>query len=262
MGIERLAPRPVQAAARSGRLALASELDRAVDQVVERLLADERVGRAAATVADRVVTSPAFAQALGRALESAEIRRAARRQAAGFGAELAQALRAACARRDDAVEKQAHRIVRRPFAPARFGGVVSRAVALGVDGGVVLLAFLAGVAFLWVVGALAGRPGRLVEAIGTAVLWSAVVAAYFVGFWSTVGQTPGLRLLGLRVLTPAGRPPSAPRSLVRLAVLLLSIAFCFVGFLPALVDRQRRALHDLVAGTTVERPAPSITRSG
>ena len=45
--------------------------------------------------------------------------------------------------------------------------------------------------------------------------------------------------------------PSAFRSLLRLAGLILAIIPFFAGFLPALFDRRRRALPDFVAGTTV-----------
>jgi uncharacterized RDD family membrane protein YckC len=41
--------------------------------------------------------------------------------------------------------------------------------------------------------------GRLLAAAA----WIAVVMAYFVLFWSTAGQTPGMRLMGLRVMTVA-----------------------------------------------------------
>jgi uncharacterized RDD family membrane protein YckC len=78
-----------------------------------------------------------------------------------------------------------------------------------------------------------------------------VVAAYFAGFWSALGQTPGQRLLRLRVVTGSGGSPSLPRELVRVAGLILAIVPLFAGFLPALFDRDRRALPDYVAGTTV-----------
>ena len=91
----------------------------------------------------------------------------------------------------------------------------------------------------WVVDTLAGS--------GFALL--AVV--YFVGFWSTAGQTPGMRLFGLRVVSYAHAPLGVGRSLVRLVALALSIVLCFAGFLPALVDSRRRTLHDFIARSLV-----------
>jgi uncharacterized RDD family membrane protein YckC len=85
------------------------------------------------------------------------------------------------------------------------------------------------------------------------------VATYFVLFWSTAGQTPGMRLMGLRVMTPRGEHPGVARSVVRLIGLGLAIVPLFLGFLPVLVDARRRGLHDFLAGTVVlyaERELP------
>src|SRR5262249_26101536 len=94
------------------------------------------------------------------------------------------------------------------------------------------------------------------------VAWLAVVTTYFVGFWSNTGQTPGMRLLGLRVVTREGRPPSTSRSLLRLVGLGLAIAPMLLGFLPVFFDSSRRALQDFLAGTLVvydvEPPDPGI----
>jgi uncharacterized RDD family membrane protein YckC len=81
--------------------------------------------------------------------------------------------------------------------------------------------------------------------------WLIVVVAYFVAFWSTTGQTPGMNLVGVRVRTAAGGAPGALRSLVRCAGLVVSILTLGLGFVPALVDRRRRALPDFLAGTVV-----------
>ena len=74
---------------------------------------------------------------------------------------------------------------------------------------------------------------------------------YFTGFWTTAGQTPGMRLMHLRVADASGFPPGLGRSYVRLAGLFLAILLLFTGFLPALVDDRRRALQDFLAGTVI-----------
>src|SRR6185503_10121487 len=43
----------------------------------------------------------------------------------------------------------------------------------------------------------------------------AVVGFYFVLFWSTTGQTPGMRTMGLRVIDARGAHPGFVRSCVR-----------------------------------------------
>ena len=101
--------------------------------------------------------------------------------------------------------------------------------------------------------------GSLVGGLGSARIagvllgsgWILLAAGYFVLFWSGAGQTPGMRLMRLRVRDLEGRPPSVARSIVRFAGLLLSIAPLFAGFLPVLFSEQRRGLADFLAGTVV-----------
>jgi uncharacterized RDD family membrane protein YckC len=118
---------------------------------------------------------------------------------------------------------------------------------------------LAHAAFLFLAGSVALiasladslHSGWLAGSIGAAA-WLVVEVAYFVTFWTTTGQTPGMRLMRLRVLAgSSGRPPSAWRSLVRFAGLVLAIVLLFLGFVPVLFDRRRRALQDYLAGTAV-----------
>jgi uncharacterized RDD family membrane protein YckC len=95
------------------------------------------------------------------------------------------------------------------------------------------------------------------------------MTVYFVGFWAVTGQTPGMRLMHVRVVARDGRPPSVWRGLVRLVGLILSIIPLFAGFLTVLVDDRRRSLADMLAGTVVlyadldlpvARVAPQVAR--
>lgn len=65
------------------------------------------------------------------------------------------------------------------------------------------------------------------------------------------GATLGKRLVGLRVVGPDGRRPGPGRSALRAAVAVAGVAALGVGPLLALFTLSGRALHDLVAGTTV-----------
>jgi len=81
-------------------------------------------------------------------------------------------------------------------------------------------------------------------------------------FWSSAGQTPGMRLLRLRLRGPTGNSLSVGRSLVRFVGLLLAIVPLFAGFLPALFTERRRALPDFLAGTVVlYEDAPTLSGS-
>jgi uncharacterized RDD family membrane protein YckC len=74
---------------------------------------------------------------------------------------------------------------------------------------------------------------------------------YFFIFHALRGQTPGKRLLGVRVIDAYGRRPSLGRALGRTAAyvpsaLLLALGFLWIGF-----DREKRGLHDRLADTYV-----------
>ena len=121
-----------------------------------------------------------------------------------------------------------------------------------VDVALAELAFVVVAGAIALVAGLAGglHTGPLAAALAGAG-WFVAAAIYFVAFWSIVGQTPGMRLVGVRVVTAAGTPPSALRALVRFAGLILAIVPLFAGFLPALFDGRRRALQDYLSGTVV-----------
>ncbi len=133
-----------------------------------------------------------------------------------------------------------------------YAGVATRAVALALDVALAQIIVFAGGAVFALVGSLVGEVrldtlGRLLAAFA----WVAVVSTYFVLFWSTAGQTPGMRLMGLRVTTADGDRPGVLRSVVRLIGLVLAIVPLFLGFVPVLVDARRRGLQDMLAGTVV-----------
>jgi uncharacterized RDD family membrane protein YckC len=133
-----------------------------------------------------------------------------------------------------------------------YAGVATRAVALAIDIAIAHVIVFAGGAVLALVGSLVGdlRLDTLARVLASAA-WVTVVGTYFVLFWSTAGQTPGMRLLGLRVTQGRGGHPGVMQSVVRVIGLALATAPMFLGFLPVLVDARRRGLHDYLAGTVV-----------
>ena len=220
---------------------------------LERWLASEDAGRVAALATDRVVHSEAFKRAVADVVSSPEVRKALTETAGGYGEEAAVAARTKARGADFRVEAWVHRLLRRAD-PARpgFGGVVSRGLALVVDGllaqvGYLILASSVGI----VLGLAGGLSSGWLEGTLAGGGWLLVVGAYFASFWAGTGQTPGMRLMRVRVLAPSGEAPSLLRSFVRVAGLVLAIIPLGAGFLPALVDSRRRALPDYLAGTTV-----------
>jgi uncharacterized RDD family membrane protein YckC len=179
------------------------------------------------------------------------VRVALARQTTSLAEEVAAAMRGRAAALDDAVG--------RAHEPG-FAGLASRALALAIDAAAIIAIVAVGGAVLGLVASLVGelRPAWLVGLI-LASASLVVTAAYFLTFWTMTGQTPGMRLMRLRVLGPGAVPPSGGRALVRLVGLLLAIVPLFAGFLPVLFDRRRRALQDLIAGTVVVFDGADVT---
>ena len=148
-----------------------------------------------------------------------------------------------------------------------YAGIATRAVALAIDILIVQIGVLLGAAVLALVASLVG--GMKLDTVAAALAaaaWIITVDSYFVLFWSTAGQTPGMRLMELRVTTARGARPGFARSVVRMIGLWLAIIPFFAGFIPVLLDRRRRGLHDLLAGTVVyyathppPPPEPQVT---
>ena len=147
-------------------------------------------------------------------------------------------------------------------APGPYAGVATRGVALVIDAALSQGLFVVGAALLGLVRSLAGDLGSdLVVAGVVSGGWGLTMVGYFAGFWALTGQTPGMRLMHVRVAARDGRAPSFGRAFVRLVGLILAIIPLFAGFLPALIDDRRRGLADFLAGTVVlyaDREAPLV----
>jgi uncharacterized RDD family membrane protein YckC len=151
-------------------------------------------------------------------------------------------------------------VVRESAAPAGYGGLVTRAIAAAIDALLINLAALAVAAVVALVLSIfptAHETKTLLAAIG-GVLFAVWVAAYFVTFWTTAGQTPGDRVMRVVVLREDGGRLRPWRALLRLAGAVLGLVL-FVGYVPILLNARRRALHDWMAGTVVINQ-PNATR--
>jgi uncharacterized RDD family membrane protein YckC len=127
-------------------------------------------------------------------------------------------------------------------------GVVSRAAAYLLDG--VIVAALTGGAAL-VVELVAVLGGKRPSGLGRWVLVAipAVLFVYQVVFWALAGRTPGMALLGIRMLGRTGGLPSWPVAVIRAVVMDVFP----IGVLWCLVDRRHRSVADIVARTLLIR---------
>ncbi len=132
----------------------------------------------------------------------------------------------------------------------RAGGFWRRAVALAVDW--IWLFALAGSLSIVLFGVALPGAASGAAATGARALHFGLPALVLVGGWWLCGTTPGKYLLDLRVVDhrSGGRPPLW-RGLLRLFGYAVAAAPFGLGFVLAVANRDRRALHDYLAGTRV-----------
>ncbi|MGP7997782.1 MAG: RDD family protein [Streptosporangiaceae bacterium] len=138
-------------------------------------------------------------------------------------------------------------------AQGNYAGAVSRFLAYAVDLGVSTAVFtlaLAGVGF--VVHVITNKPTSWNRSdpivIALFVVWQFV---YFGYSWAVASRSFGMYVLGLRVVRADGTEIAPRAGVIRALVFPLSFLLLGLGFLGILVQHERRALHDLIAGTTV-----------
>ncbi len=134
-----------------------------------------------------------------------------------------------------------------------YAGFVTRFAAFALDVATVVTTFAIAAAVVeYTLGALAGTNLRLADAPVAADLllpvWWLVYSAYPL---AQVGRTFGMAVVGLRVVRADGSPLGVWRTVVRVLTFPLSFPFFGLGFALILLRRDRRAVHDLIAGSAV-----------
>ena len=74
---------------------------------------------------------------------------------------------------------------------------------------------------------------------------------YYAYSWSASGRTLGMLVLGVKVVGKDDGHMGTKRGVVRTLAFPLSFLLLGLGFLGILLGRDRRALHDVIAGTAV-----------
>lgn len=117
------------------------------------------------------------------------------------------------------------------------GEVGTRLVAILIDG--FILGLITGL-LVAIIGELGGGVSFL---IGVLYNWY---------FWTqNDGQTPGKRIMNLRVVKADGSTISDTDALIRAVGYYISGLFFSLGYVWAIFDEQNRTWHDLFAGTIV-----------
>jgi uncharacterized RDD family membrane protein YckC len=217
---------------------------------LDRAVNDALASRHTTELTERILQSEQMRLAIREVVESPEVRAALARQTTGLAEELVGNVRKRAVELDDRLERPARR--RSRAGPSPFAGIATRAAALAIDAAAVILIFVSLSAMVALISSLVGtlRPEWVVGLL-LGFGFALIGGIYFVLFWSGAGQTPGMRLLRLRLRGPGGAPPSTGRALVRAIGTVIAIVPLFAGYLPVLFDDRRRGLPDFLAGTVV-----------
>jgi uncharacterized RDD family membrane protein YckC len=242
-----------------------------VEEAVQGALESEAVKKALLEAMDsdlvdevwrRLLASDEAQQLVERIAEAPEVRAAISAQGAGLIEDIGRTIGKLARRLDDSFERLARRLFfrRRRAVASDHAGAVSRALAMLIDAVIVNLGFTAAVAVATLIdNAFGGGGGASSFAIAVgSTAWLAFGGLYLAGFWALVGQTPGMRFVGIRLNLP--RLPLG-RSIKRLIGLGLSVLTFGIGFLGIVFGEARRGWEDRFSGTLViydeRRPEPA-----
>jgi uncharacterized RDD family membrane protein YckC len=144
--------------------------------------------------------------------------------------------------------------VARASLQGNYSGVVSRLLAYGLDLVISSSLFTLAVAAVdFVVSIVVGHVVHWTrsDSVVVSVLYAVWLFLYFAYSWATTGRTPGMVVMGIRVVRADGGHAETWRAVVRTLVLPISVALWWLSLPLILVQREHRAPHDLVAGTAV-----------
>jgi len=74
---------------------------------------------------------------------------------------------------------------------------------------------------------------------------------YFAASWALAAKTPGMAVIGLRVVQRHGEEITPRHAVVRTLAFPLSFLLLGLGFVGLIIGKERRGLHDVIAHTTV-----------
>ncbi len=245
----------------------------AVEQAVHGALQSEVLKQALIEALDselvdevwrRLLASDEAQQLVERIAEAPEVRAAVAAQGVGLVSDVGRQVARFAHHLDRTVERIARRIV---FREPRTGttanaGLISRALAIGVDIVIVNLSFsaLAAVVALIVSAFSGNNRGASGEALVLgAGIWIGLGGVYLVSFWSLAGQTPGMRFLGIQLDSHGKRRLHPGQGAKRLIGLGLSILTFGIGFLGILFNQRRRGWEDRFSDSEVLYMQPAVS---
>ena len=138
-----------------------------------------------------------------------------------------------------------------------YGGFWRRSVAFSIDKTILQFVSFA----VYYIGSKVVTPGYDLadpsSILHNKLLWSfygmtiILDMAYFTYFHGATGQTPGKKILGLKVIQRGGEPLTFGIAFLRWVGYLISKIFIYLGFIWIAFNRKKLGWHDIIAGTCV-----------
>jgi uncharacterized RDD family membrane protein YckC len=141
----------------------------------------------------------------------------------------------------------------------RYAGFVTRLFAYMIDALIVtaVLAITTAVASFMLEYSNAGQLTERIVLFGILSFDVMFYLGYYVGLWLLAGQTPGKRVMGVRIVRTDGERLTFGNAVRRLVGYWLSTV-AFLGYLWILADNRRQGWHDKLAGTMVIYAWPEV----
>jgi uncharacterized RDD family membrane protein YckC len=98
------------------------------------------------------------------------------------------------------------------------------------------------------------------------IVWGAawlIEIAYYVGFWTWRGQTPGKMVVGIKVIRTDSSPITLAYAFLRYLGCVVSVVILFIGFIWIAFDGRKQGIHDKIADTyVVKLPVKQVAFTG
>ncbi len=134
----------------------------------------------------------------------------------------------------------------------RYAGFWIRFAAKFIDGLIIGLFVVVPVVLLMIGSIRSGdETAMLIFQLVVQLAMIIVNGAYTVFFVTKYGATPGKMACGLKIVTPDGDKIRFGRSVGRFFAEMLSGMICYVGYIIAAFDGEKRSLHDHICSTRV-----------
>ena len=135
-----------------------------------------------------------------------------------------------------------------PGPGMEFGGAGARLVGYIIDTVITFAAIFMLILVFAIVSTLLPAIGIL----GIFLSFIIVEFGYFPYFWSKSGQTPGMKVMNIKVVRDAdGGPVTMGSAILRLIGYWVSSLVFYIGFIWIFIDKRQRGWFDLIAGTVV-----------